>query len=79
MMQRLFELIRRGWRKPPQVIARWLMRQAGAEWYQRSAPARDREGRDPVNGGHPFDQKRKARGRAVDGQPAARLDAELPG
>ncbi|MDA1090700.1 MAG: alginate lyase family protein [Proteobacteria bacterium] len=42
MMQRLFELIRRGWRKPPQVIARWLMRQAGAEWYQRSAPARDR-------------------------------------
>jgi len=34
MTKRLFELIRRGWRKPPHVIARWLARQIFAEWEQ---------------------------------------------
>tara|TARA_Y100000294_G_scaffold136431_1_gene129273 strand:+ start:4044 stop:4196 length:153 start_codon:yes stop_codon:yes gene_type:complete len=34
MIKRFFELIRRGWRKPPHVIVRWLVRQARAEWDQ---------------------------------------------
>ena len=42
MTKRLFELIRRGWRKPPHVIVRWLARQAGAELDQRMAPSRVR-------------------------------------
>jgi hypothetical protein len=42
MAKRLLELIRRGWRKPPRVIAQWLARQAAAEWYQLKAPARAR-------------------------------------
>lgn len=42
MIKRFLELIRRGWRKPPGVIARWLVRQARAEWDQYRAPARAR-------------------------------------
>jgi len=42
-MTRLFELARRGWRKPPTVIARWLARQAAAELDQHLAPARARK------------------------------------
>ena len=42
MTTRLLELIRRGWRKPPHVIARWLVRQAGAELDQLMAPSRVR-------------------------------------
>jgi hypothetical protein len=42
MTKRLFELIRRGWRKPPHVIVHWLARQAGAELDQRMAPSRVR-------------------------------------
>ena len=41
-MQRFVELLRRGWRKPPDVIARWLVRQAKGEIDQRRAPARAR-------------------------------------
>jgi hypothetical protein len=36
------ELIRRGWRKPPDVILRWLARQCVAELEQHLAPARAR-------------------------------------
>ena len=42
MTKRFLELLRRGWRKPPLVIARWLGRQARAEWDQVRAPARAR-------------------------------------
>ncbi len=42
MINRLIELIRRGWRKPLPVIARWLVRQVRAEWDQVRAPARAR-------------------------------------
>ncbi|MDA0306054.1 MAG: alginate lyase family protein [Proteobacteria bacterium] len=42
MFTRLFELIRRGWRKPPHVIARWLATRLAAEIYQFRAPARAR-------------------------------------
>jgi len=42
MITRLFELIRRGWRKPPHVIARWLATRLAAEIYQFRAPARAR-------------------------------------
>ena len=42
MTKRLLELIRRGWRKPPHVIARWLARQAAAELDQLMAPSRVR-------------------------------------
>ena len=42
MTKRFLELLRRGWRKPPGVIARWLVRQARAEWDQHRAPARAR-------------------------------------
>lgn len=42
MTKRLLELIRRGWRKPPQVILRWLARQIAAELEQLRAPARAR-------------------------------------
>ncbi len=42
MINRLIELLRRGWRKPPPVIARWLVRQVRAEWDQVRAPARAR-------------------------------------
>lgn len=42
MIKRLFELIRRGWRKPPHVIIRWLIRQARAEWDQHRAEAKAR-------------------------------------
>jgi len=40
MTKRLLELLRRGWRKPPHVIVRWLMRQARSELDQYLAPAR---------------------------------------
>ena len=40
MTKRLIELIRRGWRKPPRVIAQWLMRQAVARFDQFMAPRR---------------------------------------
>lgn len=43
MTKRFLELLRRGWRKPPHVIARWLVRQVRAEWDQHRAPARARE------------------------------------
>ena len=42
MMKRLLELIRRGWRKPPHVILRWLARQIAAELEQPLARARAR-------------------------------------
>lgn len=42
MTKRLLELIRRGWRKPPHVILRWLARQIVAEFDQHRAPARAR-------------------------------------
>ncbi|NQV82803.1 MAG: alginate lyase family protein [Rhodospirillales bacterium] len=41
-MKRLLELIRRGWRKPPHVILRWLARQIATEVDQYRAPARAR-------------------------------------
>lgn len=42
MTKRLLELIRRGWRKPPHVIFRWLWRQLKAEIDQYRAPGRAR-------------------------------------
>ncbi|NQU59881.1 MAG: alginate lyase family protein [Rhodospirillales bacterium] len=42
MTKRLIELLRRGWRKPPHVIARWLVRQVCAEWHQHRAHTRAR-------------------------------------
>jgi len=42
MAKRFFELLRRGWRKPPHVIVRWMVRQTGAELDQHRAPARAR-------------------------------------
>ncbi|MCH7936344.1 MAG: alginate lyase family protein [Proteobacteria bacterium] len=42
MTKRFLELLRRGWRKPPPVIARWLARQVRAEWDQFRAPGRAR-------------------------------------
>ncbi len=43
MTKRLFELLRRGLQSPPRVIARWLVRQARAEWDQHRAPERARK------------------------------------
>ena len=42
MTKRLLELIRRGWRKSPRVIAQWLARQAVAQFDQFMAPRRAR-------------------------------------
>ena len=42
MTKRFLELIRRGWRKPPHVIARWLVRQARMEIDQYRARTRGR-------------------------------------
>lgn len=42
MIKRGFKLVRRGWRKPPHVIVRWLLSQAGAEIDQKLAPGRAR-------------------------------------
>ena len=42
MTKRFLELIRRGWRKPPHVIARWLVRQARGELDQYLALRRTR-------------------------------------
>ncbi|MBC8337123.1 MAG: alginate lyase family protein [Alphaproteobacteria bacterium] len=42
MAKRFFELLRRGWRKPPHVIVRWMIRQTGAELDQHRAPGRAR-------------------------------------
>ena len=48
MMKRLLELIRRGWRKPPHVILRWLARQIAAELEQPLARARARDDQGPA-------------------------------
>ncbi|HIM24920.1 MAG TPA: hypothetical protein EYM29_04820, partial [Rhodospirillales bacterium] len=42
MTKRFLELIRRGWRKPPHVIVRWLVRQARGELDQYMALRRTR-------------------------------------
>lgn len=40
--RKLLEMLRRGFRRPPHVVARWLARQARAELDQRLAPRRAR-------------------------------------
>lgn len=40
MIKRFLELLRRGWRKPPHVIARWLFRHAQAQFDQFIEPRR---------------------------------------